>query len=230
MAGRVVTYGKKIFSITLTFNSLLTIYSAAGILVGYYEFYQRWRPFSPYLIDGFLFWTAILAAILNVFPAIVVGKVKTGRLWFHHYIYGFAVLFLAAVSMLAYSLANHVSLLTPYTKITTDTTINVCRFLALGGLTLVLDDFTDISKGLKSLLGSAKRKVNYANKWVHGLQALLGLFSLYVFSSVTVWIAQSSQNLTAANLILAGTLLVTALTSFASVARKMWRPDPKTIP
>jgi hypothetical protein len=225
--GRLLSWGKKIFSLALTFNALLTIYSSAGILVGYYEFYQEWKPFSPYLIDGFLFWMAILASILNIFPAVVVGKVKTGRLWFHHYVWGAAVLILAALSMMVYSLMNHVSLMTPYTKITTDTTINVYRFFALGGFTLVLDDFADISSHLRSFLGGMKQKASNGHQMIHALQVVLGLITLYVFSSVTVWIAQSSQNLTAGNLMLAGSLFVTALTCFASAGRRMWHQKPK---
>lgn len=229
-AGRVITWGKKIFSLALTFNALLTIYSSAGILVGYYQSQQNWRPFSPYLFDGVLFWIAILASLLNIFPAIIVGKVQTGRLWFHHYIWGFAVLLLAVLSMVAYSLSNHVSLLTPYLKITRDTTINVLRFFVLGGFALVLDDFTDISTGLKSSLGALRQKVVKVHRLMHAFQALLGILTLYVFSSVTVWIAQSSQRFTPAYVILSGSLLVTALTSFASAARKMWRERPQANP
>ncbi len=153
------------------------------------------------------------------------GKVKTGRLWFHHYVWGFAVLVSAAFAMLVYSYTNNVSLLTPYTKLTTDAALNSCRFFVLGGFALVLDDFTDISSRLKTVLCSIRQKLSNGHRLLHSLQALFGAITLYVFLSVAIWIAQSLQNLTVANLILAGSLLVTALTSFASASKRMWRQN-----
>jgi hypothetical protein len=88
-------YGRKIFSVALIFNALLTISFAIGLLWGLYV--ENWTLYSPYLINGNLFWLAIAAAIVNIFPAASVGKVHTGRLWFHHYVYGFFVMLIASI-------------------------------------------------------------------------------------------------------------------------------------
>ena len=133
-------YGRKIFSVTLIFNALLTISCAVGILAGFYRSYPHWKPFSPYLADGNIYWLAIAAAVLNIFPSAYVGKVHTGRLWFHHYVYGFFVLLASAVWVVFFT---PVSLLNLFFVSTTNISVNVGRFFFIGGLTLVLDDLPD---------------------------------------------------------------------------------------
>ena len=89
---------KKIFSVSLVFNALLTVGCAVGILGGFYWFYHDWQPFYPYLINGNLFWVAIAAALINIFPSASLGRsLHTGRFLFHHYIYGSLVLFASAI-------------------------------------------------------------------------------------------------------------------------------------
>src|SRR3990172_3292717 len=89
---------KKIFSLALIFNSLITIAGIAGILYGYYRAYPYWKPFAPYLLDGNLFWFAMAAAAINIFPIASIGRaLHTGRLLFHHYVYGFLVLLSSSV-------------------------------------------------------------------------------------------------------------------------------------
>ena len=38
---------KKIFSVSLVFNALLTIGCIAGIFGGFYVYYHDWHPFGP---------------------------------------------------------------------------------------------------------------------------------------------------------------------------------------
>ncbi len=84
---------KKTFSLTLIFNALITIAAVAGIIFGFYMSYLSWQPYAPWLINGNLFWLAIAAAIINIFPSSAIGRtLHTGRFLFHHYVYGFFVL------------------------------------------------------------------------------------------------------------------------------------------
>jgi hypothetical protein len=215
----VTAYGKKFFSLALIFNSLLTMVYAIGILAVFYAFFPSWKPYAPYVVDGNLFWLVILASIINIFPAAVFGRVKTGRLWFHHYVYGF---FVSASSAALLMVFTSVSLLTLFTTNITDITINVGRFFILGGLALVLDDLPDVSRVTASFVGWLKAVAYRTRKIVHAVQFLMGLVSSYFFVSITAWIVQYPGEATLANLILVGTLFVTSLLSFISVKRKIW--------
>ena len=219
MNSTVTAYGKKLFSLALVFNSLLTIVYAIGILAVFYALLPSWKPYAPYVLDGNLFWLLILVSIINIFPATVFGRVKTGRLWFHHYVYGF---FVSASSAILLMLFTSVSLLTLFTTNITDLTINLGRFFILGGLTLVVDDLPDVSRVTASFVGWLKARAYQTRKIIHAAQFMMGLVSSYFFASVTVWIAQYPGEATLANLILMGTLFVTSLLSFISVKRKIW--------
>ena len=135
---------KKNISLALIFNSLITLACVAGILVGFYRAFPYWQPFSPYLIDGNLFWLIIVAALVNISPSASIGRaLHTGRFLFHHYVYGFFVLLSSSVFVVAFT---SVSLLSLFLVDTTNTAINVGRFFVLAGLTLLLDDPPDVSK------------------------------------------------------------------------------------
>jgi hypothetical protein len=212
----VVAYGKKLSSLALIFNSLLSITYAIGLLTGVYV--AHWKLYSPYLIDGSLFWAIILASIINIFPAMNLGRVKTGRLWFHHYVYGFVVLVLAVVFLIVFTSVSFLSL---FTANITSVTLNVGRFFFLGGLTLVLDDFADISNRLRFVLSLFKSKVYQGRRIVHMTQCLLGFVSLYIFLCISIYVTQNPEWATLANFILIGSLLVTSLTALVSVGRRM---------
>jgi hypothetical protein len=149
-----------------------------------------------------------------------VGRVKTGRLWFHHYVYGFVLLVLSAIVL---GMSTSVPLVSLFTARKTSLAINVGRFFVLGGLTLVLDDLADISKRLRSVLNVLKSKAYQARKIIHATQCLTGLLSFYIFVCVNLFIALNPPaRATLGNFILAGTLLVTSLTSFGGLKRKIW--------
>jgi hypothetical protein len=213
----VLVYGKKLLSLTLIFNSLLSITYAIGLLTGVYT--AHWKLYPPYLIDGSLFWAIILTSIINILPAMKFGRVKTGRLWFHHYVYGFFVMFLAVVFL---EVSSSVSFLNLFAENITSLTVNVGRFFLLGGLTLVLDDFIDISSKLRLVLNILKSKVYHGKRIIHITQCLLGIVSLYVFLCVSIYVTQNPQWGTLANFILIGSLLATTLTALVSVGRKIW--------
>jgi hypothetical protein len=217
--GKIVDiYGKKFFSLTLIFNSLLTIVYAAGLLAFHYA-YPDLKLYTPYLIDAQLFWILIPAALINIFPSVDIGKVETGRLWFHHYVYGFIIAGTSAITTAIWSPAAIPGL---FIANTTNTGINIGRFFILGGLTLVIDDLPDVSKKLKSGLRFIKSKAQQKGRILHIIQFLMGCFTLYFFIAVSIYLPQHPDEITLANAILLGTLLVTILTSFANARRKVW--------
>jgi hypothetical protein len=217
--GKIVRiYGKKLFSLTLIFNSLLTMVYAAGLLAFTYAF-PNLKLYAPYIIDGQLFWLLIPAALINIFPSVNIGKVHTGRLWFHHYVYGFIV---TGISAITTALCAPTAIPSLFVANTTNTGINVGRFFILGGLTLVIDDLPDVSKKLKSGLSFIKSKAQQKGRTLHIIQFLMGCVTLYFFIAVSIYLPQHSNEITPANAILLGTLLVTILTSFANARRKVW--------
>jgi hypothetical protein len=219
MGKLVDVYGKKFFSLSLIFNSLLTVVYAIGILAGFYTILPKWKPYSPYIIDGALFWIIIPAAIINIFPAANIGKVKMGRLWFHHYVYGFLISASSATLLTTFTPASLTSL---FMANITDAPINVGRFFILGGLTLLLDDLADVSKRLKRVLTCLKANACQKRRIMHAIQYLTSFIFAYFFVGISIYLIQNSAEATLANFILISTLLVTSLTSFGIARNKTW--------
>ncbi len=217
MNSSALAYGKKLFSIALIFNALVCIVYAVGLLTGFYT--ANWILYPPYIFDGNLFWAVIAASILNIFPAAYMGQVKTGRLWFHHYVYGFIVLVLSVAFLVV---CTSVSLLSLFTSNITDVSVNVGRFFMLGGLALVLDDLPDVSNRTASFIRRLKSMAHQGRKVVQAVQGLLGFACLYFSVAISVGMAQNPGWVTVANLVFVGTLIITSLTSFWSVKRKVW--------
>jgi hypothetical protein len=219
-------YGRKFLSIALIFNALLTITYAVGLLYGFYV--EHWTLYPPFLINGNLFWLVIAAAVLNIFPAAYVGKVHTGRLWFHHYVYGIFVIILSVIWII---FGTPFSILTVFFINTTDLSANVGRFFFLGGLTLLLDDLPDVHQVTFRGLQWLKCKAHQARRFLNAVQLILGVATFFIFLTVCLSIATKPQWITPANLIQMGTLLITAFSCFASVKGKIWnRIDPKKQP
>jgi hypothetical protein len=218
--GQVWVLGKKFFSLSLIFNGLLSIACVTSIFGGFYWFYDNWKPFSPYLVNGNLLWVVIGAAVINIFPSAKIGRsLKTGRFLFHHYFYGFLVLLCSVVYVVVFTPA---SLLTIFVTDTTSVAVNVGRFFILGGFTLILDDLPDVSRRVESTLNSLKVKAHGTGKIILGFQLLTGVVSLYVFIAVCLAVSQNLKWITLANLILIFTVLITAITSLVFVRRKVW--------
>ncbi len=218
--GRAWILCKKTFSLSLIFNALLTIACSVGILAGFYWYFPEWNPFHPYIFNGNIFWVAIAAAALNIFPSALIGrKLKTGRFLFHHYVYGFLVIAFASLYVIAFSPV-------PLSKIffvdNTSIAVNTGRFFLLGGLTLVLDDLPDVSKRIDCALNWLKSKVLRGQKFVVAAQVVSGVVSLYIFGAVTIGMLYSPEWITLANVLLILTLLITGVTSFIFVKNKVW--------
>ncbi len=224
--GRAWILCKKIFSLALVFNALLTIVCAAGIIAGFYWFSPDWQPFYPYLYSGVVFWIVIAAAAINIFPSALLGrKLHTGRFLFHHYFYGFIVLICASFYVMTFT---PVPLGTIFLINNTSVEVNTGRFFLLGGLTLVLDDLPDVSRRIESGLNWLKTKVLKGPRLLIVAQAITGIVSLYLSAAILYAMMNVPEWITIANFILLFTVLVTGLTSFVFVRRRVWRNIPST--
>lgn len=211
---------KKIFSVSLVFNALLTIGCIIGILSGYYYYYHDWEPFTPFLLSGHLLWIAIVAAIINIFPSASLGRsLHTGRFLFHHYLYGFIVLALAVVYV---TLFVPVSLVNLFLVDNTGIAVNIGRFFILGGLALLLDDLPDVSSHMEKALNHLKFHIGQKGRVVTVLQLICGSISMYIFAAVILSMYYRPEWVTLANVIVAGSVLITGITSFIFVRRNVW--------
>jgi hypothetical protein len=218
--GRIRVLAKKTFSLSLVFNSLLTIACAVGVLAGFYWIYRNWQPFYPFLLNGNVIWFAVAAAILNIFPSACVGRsLKTGRFLFHHYFYGFLVLFFTAIYIFVFS---PVSILSIFFVNNTTAVVNVGRFFILGGLTLILDDLPDVSKKIETILNGLKSKAYQSRKILMVTQFAVGAFTFYLFVASCLFMSQNPQWITIANILFVGTVFITSITSLIFAKRKFW--------
>jgi hypothetical protein len=224
--GRAWILCKKIFSLALVFNALLTITCAAGIIAGFYWFFPDWQPFYPYLYSGVVFWIVITAAAINIFPSALLGrKLHTGRFLFHHYFYGFIVLICASFYVITFT---PVPLGTIFLINNTSVEVNTGRFFLLGGLTLVLDDLPDVSRRIESGLNWLKTKMLKGPRFLIAAQAITGIGSLYLSAAILYAMMNVPEWITIANFILLFTVLVTGLTSFVFARKRVWRNIPPT--
>lgn len=209
---------KKIFSLTLILNALITVATLTGILYGFYNG-SGWRPYYPYLVSGNLFLVATAAAVINIFPSASIGRaLHTGRFLFHHYVYGFFVLILSGLYVVAFT---SVSLVMLFLVNSASLAVNTGRSFMLIGLTLVLDDLPDVSLKVESFLNKVKAVACRIRSAFYMLQLATGVVTMYIFSSIVVFeYLHPSTNFK--NYLTMGTLLVTGLTSFACVIRKDW--------
>jgi hypothetical protein len=210
---------KKTYSLSLILNALITLATIAGIMYGFYHAWPWWKPYAPYLINGNLFLVVAAAALINIFPSARIGRaLHTGRLWFHHYVYGFFVLTASSIFVIAFT---SVSLIMLFLINSSNIAVNTGRFFVLTGLTLFLDDLPDCSKRVESALNKFKSKVYQVRKAIHAIQLITGLVSFYVFLAVVLSMSHN-VSLTVSNFLTMGTLLITSITSLACVKRKAW--------
>jgi len=182
---------RKILSLALIFNSLVSLISLGNILVGYYAARPWWQPYSPYLLDGSLFWVAILTACLNIFPSKMVGKVHIRRLLFHHYVYGFITMMGSAFLITYLVPASLTALFMPtlageslslqslvfYTEL----------FFLYGGLTLLLDDLPDMSSRMSYVLDQLKKRVHKVGRGLQFVHFCVSLVTVYISLAVGFW-------------------------------------------
>jgi len=219
MGCSIFVYVKKFFSLSLILNSFITLATVAGILYGFYDAWPNWKPFSPYLVTGNLFLVVAAAAFINIFPSASIGRcLHTGRLWFHHYVYGFFVLLSSVIYVVTFTSVSLIMLFFIYSS---SVAVNAGRFFVLTGLTLFLDDLPDVSKQVESILNKIKSGFYKIRQAIHALQLVTGLVSFYVFLAVSLSIIHKLA-FTFSNFITMSTFLITSITSFACVKRKAW--------
>jgi hypothetical protein len=206
-------YVRKIMSFVLIFNCLLTILLVVGFLVAYYG--AGWKLYEPFLLSNNLLWVPIAASMLTFFPIATFGQVKVRRLGTHHFVYGLVIL----AASLAYLWMSLFSLFVINSR---DLRVNVGRVLMLVGLTLIVDDFADISDGTRSLLRGMKMKMCCNRRMIHAVQTILSCGTLFVFLSILVWLTQTPRGPNLANFTLEGSLLVTGLTGLVAAGKKVW--------
>jgi hypothetical protein len=216
MASAMRAYGKKALSWLLTFNCLLTIVLAVGLLTGFYT--AHWKLYQPYLLNANLLWATILTSIMNFFPTVNFGHVKVLRLRFHHFVYGLAIFAASTMFIMVMSF----SLLSLFTVNITNVNFNVGRILILVGLTLIIDDFADISNITTRGLRFMKSKTYQKRRIIHAAQCLLCSITFFVFLCIAVWLIQTPGGQNLKNLTMDGSLLATSLTAFGSVRKKTW--------
>ncbi len=210
---------KKTFSLALVFNALITVAAVAGIIFGFYRSYPNWQPYTPWLINGNLFWLALAAAIINIFPSAAIGRaLHTGRFLFHHYVYGFFVLLSSSAFV---TIFTPIPLPSLFLVESSSVAVNAGRVFELAGLTLLLDDLPDVNKKIERGLNWIKTKAYQARKSLHIFQFATGCFAFYCgFSILLDTIGNSDRALSNSFAIVS--LLLTGVTSFACVKRKAW--------
>ncbi len=210
---------KKTFSLALIFNALITVAAVAGIIFGFYMAFPYWQPYAPWLINGNLFWLALAAALINIFPSAAIGRtLHTGRFLFHHYVYGFFVLLSSSAFVTVFTSIPLPSL---FLVESNSLAVNAGRVFELAGLTLLLDDLPDVNKKIERGLNWIKTKAYQVRKSLYVFQFATGCFAFYCgFSILLETIGNTARALPNSFAIVS--LLLTGVTSFACVKRKAW--------
>ena len=221
---------KKTFSLALIFNALITLACVAGIIYGFYVSYPNWEPYSPYLLNGNLFWLAIAAALINIFPSAAIGRaLHTGRFLFHHYVYGAFVV--ASSSAFVIWFTPQVPLLNLFFVDSSDIAVNAGRVFLLAGVALFLDDLPDVSTRIEGGLNWMKCKACQVRRALHISQIITGVIAIYCGISITLSTVYEDPVRALPNSFAIVTLFITGITSLTLAARKAWLkvtpPPPK---
>ncbi|NLF89368.1 hypothetical protein GX563_11170 [Candidatus Bathyarchaeota archaeon] len=167
---------KKTFSIALIFNCLITFFTIAGTLYGFYT--SDWKPYAPFLIDGSIFWFGLAAGLLCIFPAAATGRsLHTGRFLFHHYVYGGFVL---AAACVAITIFTPIPVFNLFFVDSSDIAVNAARVVFIAGLALLLDDLPDAALWIEHSLNWVKTKVCAIKRTMHYATLITGIFSIYL--------------------------------------------------
>jgi len=232
MSKIVAAIGRKLLGLALIFNSIVSLTSAANILASFYINRFSWQPFSPYLIDGSLFWFVILAAVLNIVPAKLVGKADIKRVLFHHYVYGFLSIFttLALVALLAP--ACIFILLVPSSGFQVHGFQNIATYAGLffvyGGLTLVIDDMYDISLRSGRIFDKMGRRIRGLGRTFQAIHLGSSIISIYVAMCTVLWCLENNVSLKnwplweLSNILFTANLFVTGIWGLKVAKEKLW--------
>ncbi|MBS7648635.1 hypothetical protein KEJ17_03190 [Candidatus Bathyarchaeota archaeon] len=183
---KLTALGKKILSLTLIFSSIASLVSSLSVTYGVLSGYVSSALYKPYLIDTSLLFFAALTGILNIAPARIMGKVNVKRVLFHHYVYGFLSILTYFISAALSPILYLFSSLNPYLY---DTQVNQVLMVLLlyWGITLVIDDISDISPRIERLLGSIGNRIRKISKMILWVHLVSSIISTYATISVFLW-------------------------------------------
>jgi len=211
---------KKTFSITLIFNALITVASVAGIVYAFLWSSPTWKPYAPFLVNGNVFWLALAAGLINIFPSAAIGRaLHTGRFLFHHYVYGGFVVIVSAVFVF---LCSPVPLHNLFLVDSADVSVNAGRVFLLAGMALFLDDLPDVSTRIEKGLNWMKCKACQCRHILHYMQIVTGVAALYCAVSVVLSTILQDPSRALANSFTVVTLVVTGITSLVLAKRRAW--------
>jgi hypothetical protein len=116
----------------------------------------------------------------------------------------------------------HLSTFEIFTKSTTDLTINSGRFFLLSGIALFLIEIPLIFRFIGFSTEPLIPKDNFVFKILFGLQFILGIFFLYMFTAIGLSIGSNPVSNTLANLVLCYALLIEGVISIAATFFRAW--------
>jgi hypothetical protein len=232
MSGIMAKLGRKTLSLGLIFNSVVSLAPVANILVAFYLSTGEWRPYSPYLIDGSLFWLVIVTAVLNIVPAKLVGRVDFRRVLFHHYVYGFLASSISLMLMAVFAPAYIFVFLMPSLGFQTTGLQMVMvysgLFFVYGGLTLMIDDIHDVSLRLGRALDRLKIWAYKSSKTLQKVHLISSLVTVYTAMSVCAWFLENNILTEAwslwdvSSMVFAASLLITGFWGLKAIKAKYW--------
>lgn len=214
------------------FNSIVSLVYGAEMLTSFYVSPREPRLYSPYLLDGSLLWLAILAAVLNIIPAKLIGKVNLRRLLFHHYVYGFLASSISILLVAFFAPAQLFLLLMPSLGFHAISLHNMPVYAALffvyGGLTLVIDDISDVSWRFARFLDRLGTRARKSGRALQTLHLFSTLMSIYILTCGLLWCLENSAQLAGFPLravyhaVFLSSLLVTSVSGLKAVEGGLW--------
>lgn len=211
-------FGKS-FGLVLIFNSLLT--AAYGFTA--YRLFNWFFPydsqFYTYLFTGHIFLMAAVAGLLNIIPSLMVSRsFSTGRVLFHHYVYGVFVIVGACI----YLALIPFDLLSAFLVYDTRTSVNVARLLILVGVTMIIDDLPDVHPGINLAISWIKPKTGSFTRILLAVHLVAAVTTLYVVILLCLAVWMNPEWNTIAIGILVINFLITELIAFTAIKKHAW--------
>ena len=213
---------KKVFTLTMLFNSVLTVAYTVNLAFNFDSFFPDW-PYSVLQLKNVIILFVLINGVLNIYPSILLGKpLHTGRLFFHHYVYGFFVMLIGFGFVLLAAPRESFNLFFVYD---TDVAVNAGRLFILVGATMFIDDIRDVHPTISLTINRIEEKTQPYSLFFSSFHLVTGVLTLYLVSLLWYAMSQNPGYLVMPNLILTVNLFITSLISFAFVARNHVKPE-----
>ncbi len=178
-----IALGKKVLSLALIFNFVVSLISSLSVLYSQYWGIFREDLYKPYLVDSSLFWFIVLTSILNIIPARMLGKVNIRRILFHHYVYGFLSILIYIVLSILFSLLHTSNFIAFQYQDSQPFMV----LLLYWGITLIIDDMPDVSPKILHILNRIKKEVHKINGLIMKIHLISSFVSIYVAICTFLW-------------------------------------------